>query len=48
MMGNFRSRARVVYCVPVEPDVFAIGLQLFAAAGNWNLPGGGRAPETRH
>jgi hypothetical protein len=38
LRGNFRSRARVVYCVPVEGDQFAIGLQLFAAAGNWKSP----------
>src|SRR5262249_40641926 len=38
LLGNFRSRARVVYCVPVEGDQFAIGLQLFAAAGNWKFP----------
>jgi hypothetical protein len=36
--GNFRSRARVVYCVPVDGDQFALGLQLFAAAGNWRSP----------
>jgi hypothetical protein len=35
LRGNFRSRARVVYCVPVEGERFAIGLKLFAAAGNW-------------
>ena len=38
LLGNFRSRARVVYCVPVEGNQFAIGLQLFAAAGNWKFP----------
>jgi hypothetical protein len=53
LRGNFRSRARVVYCVPVQESapegdqnngqrtgnpVFAIGLQLFATAGNWQLP----------
>lgn len=49
LRGNFRSRARVVYCVPVrdadaeegrqtEDPLFAIGLQLFATAGNWQLP----------
>src|SRR5271170_2280759 len=36
--GNFRSRARVVYCVPVDDQLFAIGLQLFATAGNWRTP----------
>jgi hypothetical protein len=38
LLGNFRSRARVVYCVPVKNDRFAVGLQLFAAAGNWRSP----------
>jgi hypothetical protein len=37
LLGNFRSRARVVYCVPVEGDRFAIGLQLFAMVGNWKF-----------
>jgi hypothetical protein len=38
LLGNFRSRARVVYCVPVDQEQFAIGLQLFATAGNWRSP----------
>jgi hypothetical protein len=38
LLGNFRSRARVVYCVPVDQGNFAVGLQLFAAAGNWRSP----------
>ena len=38
LVGNFRSRARVVYCVPVDDQLFAIGLQLFATAGNWRSP----------
>jgi PilZ domain len=38
LLGNFRSRARVVYCVPVDGEKFAIGLQLFATAGNWKSP----------
>jgi hypothetical protein len=39
LLGNFRSRARVVYCQPLENGTFAIGLQLFAAAGDWKSPG---------
>jgi hypothetical protein len=35
LLGNFRSRARVVYCQPLGNGTFAIGLQLFAAAGDW-------------
>jgi hypothetical protein len=38
LLGNFRSRARVVYCVSVDNDQFAVGLQLFAAAGKWRSP----------
>jgi hypothetical protein len=34
--GDFRARARVVYCEPLGVNSFAIGLQLLAAAGNWN------------
>ena len=34
-LGDFRARARVVYCEPKGPDMFAIGLQLIATAGNW-------------
>jgi hypothetical protein len=34
--GDFRARARVIYCVPLGTDSFAIGLQLLAAAGNWH------------
>jgi hypothetical protein len=39
LLGNFRSRARVVYCEPINADLYAIGLQLFAAAGTWRSPG---------
>jgi PilZ domain len=38
LLGNFRSRARVVYCTPVDGERFAVGLQLFAIAGNWKSP----------
>lgn len=38
LLGNFRSRARVVYCEPVGGDLYAIGLQLLAAAGSWKVP----------
>jgi hypothetical protein len=33
--GDFRARARVVYCEPLEDNSFAIGLQLLAASGGW-------------
>ena len=38
LLGTFRSRARVVYCVPTSNNEFAVGLQFFAAAGQWRLP----------
>lgn len=38
LLGNFRSRARVVYCEPIGGDLYAIGLQLFASAGSWRAP----------
>ncbi|PYU70415.1 MAG: hypothetical protein DMG49_11470 [Acidobacteria bacterium] len=33
--GDFRARARVVYCEPLGHNSFAIGLQLLASAGEW-------------
>jgi PilZ domain-containing protein len=33
--GDFRARARVVYCEPLGHDSFAIGLQLLATTGDW-------------
>jgi hypothetical protein len=39
LLGSFRSRARVVYCVPTNENQFAVGLQFFAAAGQWRMPG---------
>lgn len=33
--GDFRARARVVYCEPLEGRSFAIGLQLVASSGGW-------------
>src|SRR5215475_11172439 len=38
LLGSFRSRARVVYCVPTSDNQFAVGLQFFAAAGQWRMP----------
>jgi len=37
LLGNLRSRARVVYCEPLETGMFAIGLELFAKAGDWMM-----------
>lgn len=39
MLGNLRSRARVVYCEPMANGMFAVGLELFATVGDWALPG---------
>jgi len=36
LSGDFRARARVVYCQPLAPDSFALGLQLIATAGHLN------------
>jgi hypothetical protein len=33
--GDFRARARVVYCKPLGVNSFAIGLQLLASTGEW-------------
>lgn len=33
--GDFRARARVVYCEPHDPDMYAVGLHLIATAGSW-------------
>jgi hypothetical protein len=38
LLGNFRSRARVVYCQQLGESSFAIGLQLLAATGHWKSP----------
>jgi hypothetical protein len=38
MLGSYRSRARVVYCVPAAGGMYAIGLQLYACAGDWISP----------
>ncbi len=33
--GDFRARARVVYCEPLGDHSFAIGLHVVASAGEW-------------
>jgi PilZ domain len=33
--GDFRARARVVYCEPLGARSFAIGLQVLASSGGW-------------
>lgn len=35
LLGEFRARARVVYCEPLAENSFAVGLQLIATAGRW-------------
>jgi PilZ domain len=39
LLGSFRSRARVVYCVPASGNQFAVGLHFSAAAGKWRMHG---------
>ena len=38
MVGSYKTRARVVYCVPAEGGLFAVGLQFYASAGAWVSP----------
>jgi hypothetical protein len=38
LVGNLRSRARVVYCEMRPTGDFVLGLQLSATAGEWILP----------
>jgi len=38
LQGNFRCRARVVYCAPAPNGMWAVGLQLHACTGEWILP----------
>ncbi|MGA2810873.1 MAG: PilZ domain-containing protein [Candidatus Acidiferrum sp.] len=38
LVGNLRSRARVVYCEPRPGGDYVVGLQLSATAGDWTLP----------
>jgi len=38
LLGNLRSRARVVYCQPLGKDSFAIGLELCVSVGEWTTP----------
>jgi len=38
MRGSYRSRARVVYCVPAEGGLYAVGLQFYGSVGEWISP----------
>src|SRR3984885_7410805 len=38
LLGSFRSRARVVYCVPASGGQFAVGLQFFGDARRGRMP----------
>ncbi len=38
--GSLRSRARVVYCQPLESNSSVIGLELFPPLGDWVNPDG--------
>jgi len=35
LLGDFRARARVVYCQSLSEDSYAVGLQLIAITGHW-------------
>ena len=37
LKGSFRSRGRVIYCEP-HGEIYAVGLQLYAFAGDWIAP----------
>jgi len=38
LLGNFRARARVVYCQPLKNGCYVLGLQLSAVVGTWRAP----------
>jgi hypothetical protein len=38
MLGSLKSRGRVVYCERLGGGTYAVGLELFATAGDWTLP----------
>jgi hypothetical protein len=44
LVGNLRSRARVVYCEARVSGDFVLGLQLSATAGDWTVPQNRRTP----
>ncbi len=37
MLGSLKSRGRVVYCERLGGGAYAVGLELFATAGEWML-----------
>jgi hypothetical protein len=38
MLGDLKSRGRIVYCERLGGGAYAIGLELFATAGDWTVP----------
>jgi hypothetical protein len=46
LLGSLRSRARVVYCEPLGVNSFAIGLQMLAVSGEWNISQKGSSPNS--
>lgn len=44
LLGNLRSRARVVYCQALKGGTYAVGLELSVKVGEWTLPSAA-APE---
>jgi hypothetical protein len=45
LVGDLRSRGRVVYCEPRAAGDFVVGLQLSATAGDWTLSKRSRKPD---
>jgi len=38
LLGSLRSRGRVVYCQPLAPGSYAVGLELIVKVGEWTSP----------
>jgi PilZ domain len=38
LLGDLKSRARVVYCEPLGVESYAVGLELSAKVGEWGSP----------
>jgi hypothetical protein len=38
LLGDLRSRARIVYCERMAADAYVIGLELYIKAGEWTFP----------
>jgi hypothetical protein len=45
--GNFRSRARVAYCQPLQGEGYAIGLEFLQPTGRWVVGPAWQAGQTQ-